>query len=307
MTVEAAVGRYWHEAGQYQAGHDVLRHLEWLRDRLGRRTALSALTMRELSALVAQRRADGVSNATVNRSVVEPLRRVLNRARDLWGEDVPKVQWKKLKLPEASERIREASASEEAAIMAAAREEYRPAIRFAILSGFRLSEVAGLRWRDIDWHARTIAVVGKGGKPALVPMTNAIAATLQPLRGQHFEHVFTYVQQRKRGGDPAPGDRVPIPPLNLYRRFTEACEAAGIKGLRFHDLRHTTGSRVTRAGGLRVAKELLRHADIKTTMRYSHVLDTDIRAAMDLAATGQTASQTTSENHIKEHVKTLKP
>lgn len=292
MTVAVAVGRYWHETGQYQKGRlDAWRHLEWLQDRLGRSTLLRSVTMRDLSALVAQRRADGVSNATVNRSVVEPFRRVLNRARDLWGEDVPRVEWRRLKLPEPKERVREASAAEEAAVIAAAREEYRPAIRFAILSGFRLSEVANLRWRDVDWTARTIGVIGKGDKPATIPLTAAIEATIRPLRGQHFEFVFTYIRRRKRKDEPAPGERIPIPALNLYRRFTEACAAAGVEGLRFHDLRHTAGSRVTRAGGIRVAKELLRHADVKTTMRYAHVLDSDIRAAMDMAATGQTASQ----------------
>ena len=291
MTVAAAIGRYWHETGQYQKGHDVWRHLAWLQDRLGKDLALMQIDMRTLSALVAQRRGEGISGATVNRSVIEPLRRVLNRARDLWDEPVPKLLWRKLKLTEAKERIREASAVEEAAILAAAREEYRPAIRFAILSGFRLSEVASLRWRDIDWTTRIITVIGKGDVPDTIPLTSSIEALLRPLRGQHFEFVFTYERRRERRGEPAPGTRVPIPALNLYRRFTEAREAVGITGLRFHDLRHTAASRVTRTGGLRVAKELLRHADIKTTMRYAHVLDDDIRRAMDLAATGQTASQ----------------
>ncbi len=291
MSVGEAVGRYWHETGQYHKGKDTLRYLEWLQDRLGRLTPLRSITSREVAAIVAQRRADGVANATVNRSVVEPLRRVMNRAHDLWGEPVQPIKWGKHKLPEATERIREASADEEEAVIAAAREEYRPAIRFAILSGFRLSEVTNLRWRDIDWHAETISVVGKGDKAATVPMTPSIRAVLTPLRGQHFERVFTYLKRRKRTGEDAPGSRVPIPAPNLTHRFAEACKAAGVTGLRFHDLRHTAGSRVTRAGGIRVAKELLRHADIKTTMRYVHVLDEDIRAAMEAAAKGQTASQ----------------
>jgi integrase len=303
MTVALAVGRYWHETGQYQKGKDVLRHLDWLQARLGKNTQLRAITTREIAAVVAQRRADGVTNATVNRSVVEPLRRVLNRARDLWEEPVPRIHWRKLKLPEGAGRVREASASEEDRVIAAAREEYRPAIRFAILSGFRLGEVANLRWRDIDWTARTITVKGKGDKTATVPMIGDMEAVLRPLRGQHFEFVFTYVNRRKRRKGPAVGDRVPIPRFNLHHRFKEACAAAEVDGLRFHDLRHTAGSRITRAGGLRVAKELLRHADIKTTLRYSHVLDEDVRRAMEIAATGQTASK----NGISEPAETVNP
>lgn len=291
LTVAAAMGRYWHECGQYQKGKDALRHLEWLCDRAGGKRPLAALTTGEISKLVAQRRADGVSNATVNRSVVEPLRRVINRARRIWGEPLPEIAWASLRLREASHRIREASEQEEAAVLAAARDEYQAPIDFAIRSGFRLAEVAALRWRDIDWQARMIAVRGKGDKAATIPLTPAIEAILRALRGHHFEFVFTYEKRRIRTGEAAPGTRVPLPALNLYRRFKEACEAAGVSNLRFHDLRHTAGSRITRAGGLRVAMAVLRHADIKTTLRYAHVLDEDVRRAMETADGKNTASQ----------------
>ena len=291
LTVEAALGRYWHESGQYQKGKDVLRHLEWLRDRAGAKRPLAALTTGEISKLVAQRRADGVSNATVNRSVVEPLRRVINRARRIWGEQLTEIAWASLRLREASHRIREASEREEEAVLAAAREEYRAPISFAIRSGFRLSEVTALRWRDIDWQARVIFVLGKGDKAATIPLTQAIEAILRPLRGHHFEFVFTYEKRRTRAGEAAPGTRVPLPAFNLYCRFKEACQAVGVTNLRFHDLRHTAGSRITRAGGLRVAMDVLRHADIKTTLRYAHVLDEDVRRAMEAADGKKTASQ----------------
>jgi integrase len=289
MSVATAMGRYWHETGQYQKGGHVLRHLDWLQDRLGKKTLVRDVTTREVAALVAQRRADGVSNATVNRSVVEPLRRVLNRARDLWLEpEIQRIGWSVLKLKEQQGKPREASVSEERAILASAREEYRPAIRFAILSG-----------RDVDFGTMTITVMGKGDKVAGVPLTDVMARLLRPLRGQHFEFVFTYERRRIRKGEPKPGERVPIPPTNLYRRFKEACEAAGVNDLRFHDLRHTAGSRITRAGGLRTAKDALRHENIATTMRYSHVQDGDVRAAMERAA-----HQVVSEGGISDDVET---
>lgn len=95
------------------------------------------------------------------------------------------------------------------------REEYRAAIIFAVRSGFRLAEVVTLRWRDIDWQARAIVVKGKGGKAATIPLTSAIDAILCPLRGHHFEFVFTYEKRRHRAGEAAPGTRVPLPALNL--------------------------------------------------------------------------------------------
>jgi len=50
-----------------------------------------------------------------------------------------------------------------------------------------------------------------------------------------------------------------------------ACKRAAIRGLRFHDLRHTAATRMAERGANIVAvKEILGHADIKTTMKYFH-------------------------------------
>lgn len=297
MTVAAAMGRYWHESGQYQKGGDVLRHLHWLEERLGKRTRIDAITAREVAAIAAQRRADGVSNATVNRSVIEPLRRVMRRARTIWAEAVQDIPWGMLKLPEAKERIREASFEEEARVIAATREEYRAPVQFAIITGFRLSEVANLKRADIDWQARKIFVMRKGDKPTTIPLTDDAAEIIRPLLGLHPEFVFTYERRRNRGGKK--GERAPILAQTLGEQFRAACKRAGVTGLRFHDLRHTTGSRVTRAGGLRVAKELLGHEDIKSTMRYAHVLDGDIRSAMETASQNRINAQASAENESK--------
>lgn len=285
LTVETATGRYWHESGQYQKGKDVLRHMTWLRDRLGAKQHLRDITSREVAAIIAQRRAEGVSNATVNRSVIEPLRRVMNRARDIWNEPVQKIEWGKLKLREPTGIKREASYDQERAILDHIRPEYQPAIRFALLTGFRRSEVCALRWRDVDWQSNLISVLGKGDKHETIPMTPSIAEVLRPLRGQHFDFVFTFIRRRALNGEPV-GARAPIPSNNLYVIFKRAARAAGLGHIRVHDLRHTAGSRVTRAGGLNVTKQLLRHNDIKTTLRYAHVLNEDVHAAIEKTARG---------------------
>jgi integrase len=51
----------------------------------------------------------------------------------------------------------------------------------------------------------------------------------------------------------------------------DACRRAGIKGLRFHDLRHTTATRMLENGASIVdVSKILGHSDLKTTMRYAH-------------------------------------
>ena len=61
---------------------------------------------------------------------------------------------------------------------------------------------------------------------------------------------------------------------SLQQAFEGACRRANIKGLRFHDLRHTAATRMIESGASIVAvSSILGHADLKTTMRYAHPED----------------------------------
>jgi len=104
-------------------------------------------------------------------------------------------------------------------------------------------------------------------------------------RGKHPIYVFTYqcAEDRRHivmGAKRQKGEFYPYSRDGWRRPWTRALEAAGITGFRFHDLRHTAGSRVTRAAGIAVARGLLGHADITTTDRYSHVLMEDVARGM---------------------------
>jgi integrase len=56
----------------------------------------------------------------------------------------------------------------------------------------------------------------------------------------------------------------------LRRRYVHALAAAGLRPLRFHDLRHTFGTRMIAKADILRVKERLGHADVQTTMRYLH-------------------------------------
>ena len=59
----------------------------------------------------------------------------------------------------------------------------------------------------------------------------------------------------------------------VYDAFKKACSAAGIDDFRFHDLRHTFASHLVMAGvDLVTVKDLLGHAGINMTVRYSHLV-----------------------------------
>ena len=56
----------------------------------------------------------------------------------------------------------------------------------------------------------------------------------------------------------------------LRRRYKAALKRAGLRSLRFHDLRHTFGTRMIAKADIRRVQEWMGHSDIQTTMRYLH-------------------------------------
>ena len=72
---------------------------------------------------------------------------------------------------------------------------------------------------------------------------------------------------------------------SLKQSFTGVYRRAKIKGLRFHDLRHTAATRMIESGASIVAvSKILGHADLKTTMRYAHPEDS-LKDALEALST----------------------
>lgn len=157
-----------------------------------------------------------------------------------------------------------------------------PVIRVVVLTaamtGLRQSELLGLRWRDVDWTAQRIRVRNawvRGehsgeGKSDLstrrsVPMADRLARELdrwsrRTLYGADDDLVFAHPQSGR-----------PLDRSKLGRRFKAACADAGVRPVRFHDLRHTFATRLAASGQpMRTIQEFLGHADSKTTQIYAH-------------------------------------
>jgi integrase len=70
--------------------------------------------------------------------------------------------------------------------------------------------------------------------------------------------------------------------MGLAVAMGQGAEGAGIDGFRFHDLRHTRGSRILRhTGNLAIVQKALAHRSIKTSLRYAHASDDDVRRGLD--------------------------
>lgn len=147
------------------------------------------------------------------------------------------------------------------------------ALRFLILSGWREGEARELRWDALDLE-RGLATLAdtKTGKSyrALGAPAVQLLDGLPRLAGSPF--VF-----------PGAKDRRPI--ANLTRTWEAVRLAAGLEGVRLHDLRHSFAS-VGAGGGLSLPLigALLGHANPSTTQRYAHLADDPRRVAADRVA-----------------------
>ncbi len=126
------------------------------------------------------------------------------------------------------------------------------------------------------------------------PLTPSLVALIanQPRVGPF---VFTYVCRKSRAKRRA-GHRYPMTVTALRLRWQEAKEAADLAGLRFHDLRHSAATRILAATqNLAVTKEALKHSNIKTTLRYAHVMADDVREALSAAKSRNSPERTKTE------------
>lgn len=311
MSFDIAADRYWMEVGQHSKETDLEVNIARLVEWIGANTPLAEIHDDLLAHLVARRRGEPrranpkfglVSAATVNRTVTQLLRRILTRARKKWRIPLPaEPDWAGHILKEPAERTRELRFDEEAAIETAERADYRPARLFAQATGLRRREVVSLTWSQVDWAAGIIRVIQKGDKPHVIPITPEVTDILWPLRGHHETHVFTFMAKRTRtcaksGNRYERGTRYPISYQGWGTTFARTRRKAGVADFRIHDLRHTGATRTLRASkNLRAVKEMLGHADIKTTMRYAHVLVDDVAEAMTARVIDEAARRAAHE------------
>lgn len=290
ITLNEAFVRYWQEhAERLPSADNIARIGEVVIAGLGTDTLLSRISADDVARFVARRRA-AVSDASVNRELTI-LRAVMRQAALRWGAAVTTIDWKRQWLLEPAPRDRVLSTEEEERLFAALRLDFHPLIKFALATGMRFDNIRRLRWSQIDWDARVIRLRVKsrrpGGDTHAVPLTAAIAAILSAEQGRHREFVFTYIPQRARSDERRArahieGARAPFTRDGWRKSWEEALEEAGLEDLRFHDLRHTTATRLYRASGnLRLVQKLLGHRSIETTLRYENSDVADLAAALE--------------------------
>jgi integrase len=232
-----------------------------------------------------------VSGSSVNREVdvARAIWRYTQKSKYEIGE-MP--DWGSMRYAVKEHDPRELTYGEEDRLIEHLREDYRPFVQFALMSGWRCAEVRLLRWKDLDYPAKQAWSTIKGGNRVRRPLTSAMIAHIasQPVCGPF---VFTYECQKTRLGRKK-GERYPISKDGWRKVWGAALEAGEVDAARFHDLRHTKGTRMLRAtGNLKAVQAGLKHKNIKTTLRYAHVLDEDVRIALEASE-----SRNIPDNHV---------
>jgi integrase len=148
----------------------------------------------------------------------------------------------------------------------------------AAMTGLRQSELLGLRWRDIDWEAQRIRVRNTyvRGEHSAAGKSDLSSRRSVPMADRLAREIDRWSQRSMHAGADDlvfahPSTGRPVDRSKLTKRFKTACVEAGVRPIRFHDLRHTFATRLAASGeSLRTIQEFLGHADAKTTQIYAH-------------------------------------
>ena len=137
-------------------------------------------------------------------------------------------------------------------------------------SGVRLSEVQGLRIKDIDFNRQLLRITGKGNKTRIVPFggkaKDAVMTWLQVYLSWHGDFVpdaQVFITQKGN----------PLGVRQIENRVKLQAQRAGVNvDLHPHLLRHCFASHMlSNSGDLRVVQEMLGHSNLTTTQIYTHV------------------------------------
>lgn len=225
--------------------------------------------------------------ATVNRQVVQPLRRVMRRAKKHWGVpiDLDQFQWggeDGVMLEEPEERNRELTITEEAAIWQHLNPDYHLLCELYLISGKRQSlwlllpktkdridlelgrvKMRKLKKRREEWH--------------WVDLTDRELEIVKEAYAADPGSYYLFNAASRRGRDK--GERRPITVRMFYDAIATACASAGISDFRPHDLRHTFGSRAARlsGGNPKLLQQSMDHSSLRSTLRYINVTPDEVR------------------------------
>lgn len=209
------------------------------------------------------------STTTVNR-YLESLSKMFNIAiENGWLNKNPVSR--KMRFPEKNYVVRYLKDDEEERIFKACPDYFKPLLITALNTELRKSNIRLLKWGNVKMDYRILEITeNKGNKHIKLPINDELYNLFLSIPRTSSEYVFINPRTQTAFGD-----------AGMEKEWNKIKAKAGISDLRFHDLRHTVGTRLAQKGvPVPVIKDIMAHSDIKTTMRYVHTAEEQMQKAM---------------------------
>lgn len=281
---------------------DLSRHAKNIVAFFGEATPMHEVRSSDIDRWKNRLQSLGYSNQTILHSL-GTLRRAHRLCRRL-GHELAEVEFPSISLPKG--KLRYLSIDEEKRMLEAidprrsvkglavfekrpeqVRQQMEDLHHFVVLlldTGARYSEIARLEWSQVNFEDRAIALWRpKVQNESVIYMTTRVAEMLEKrATARRSQFVFT----NKKGNGPRG---------YAMRGIRKAFTRAGLTNCTVHTLRHTHATRLIQNGlSIYEVKEILGHADIRTTMRYAHIESRHVslkaRSVMEALSTASTAS-----------------
>jgi len=270
-------------------GRDLAGFLDFLREHRGAIPDLAALreaTPADFRAYLARRLADGAERISLARalSVLRSFFRFLERRGLVHGAALAAVRTPKLPKSVPKPLSRDDAGRSLEAVSALSEEEWIGKRDIAVLTllygcGLRISEALGLTRAEAPLKAETITITGKGRKQRIVPVLPIVVEAIE----EYIEACPFPLAPRDplfrgaRGG--------PLHPRIIQARMQSLRTLLGLPETATpHALRHSFATHLLAAGGdLRAIQELLGHASLSTTQRYTAIDATRLIAVYEEA------------------------
>jgi len=259
LTLDQACGRYWATHGKkLRDARNVQRWLQYIIRHIEKTTPISALSVKHVAAMRTSLETEGVGPISINRTVTT-LQGVHNMAAKKWEEPVRVIDWRGLKTKETG-RTRAETREHAQALLQALPIHIRQIVLFILTTGLRREEAFQVVWPRVNFENSSVNVRVKGGKDRDV--------LLSP-------EALLVLHERPREG------RYVFDTTNYRKHFEKALSIAGIEDFTWHDLRHTFATWMGQSGApLEVIRDQLGHSSIAVTQKYRHVVQSEVRAAL---------------------------
>ena len=240
-------------------------------------TLLARLEARDFRAFLAERRKEGLQppSLKLELSALKSFYKFLRKRAGIDNDAIDAMRGPRMKerLPrpvsaEDAEALIERAATTKPSPRAECWEQARDAALFTLLygAGLRISEALSLRWKDAPLE-ETLRIKGKGGKTRLVPLIPAAREAVDvyagqcPYGGEAKDPLFFSTRGK------------PLSATLAQRTMRRLRGALGLPDSATpHALRHAFATHLLAAGGdLRAVQELLGHASLAATQRYTKV------------------------------------